>query len=69
MLLSLEQERQAAMSNEASLRAQLEGPGAVEVNRSRNKVSRAADVWTEYPGYVNFNFYMRCVTNQINVAD
>jgi hypothetical protein len=49
-LVSLAAERQSAVATEASLRAQLDGPGGSQLNEQRRKVFNASDSNVDYPG-------------------
>ncbi|KAF4960191.1 hypothetical protein FGADI_1211 [Fusarium gaditjirri] len=50
VLSSLTQERQSTAVTEASLRAQLEGPGAAQFNQQRRNLFNASDPNADYPG-------------------
>ncbi|SCV49680.1 uncharacterized protein FFB14_11036 [Fusarium fujikuroi] len=52
----LSREKQAAAATEASLTAQIAGPGSDQLNRQRQKLSNAGEMQREYPG-----FNMPCV--------
>ncbi|KAF5564748.1 hypothetical protein FPHYL_4605 [Fusarium phyllophilum] len=47
---SLSREKQAAAATEASLTAQIAGPGADQLNRQKQRVSNASELNRDYPG-------------------